>query len=272
MSVLHRQLLALIVAGSACLPAFAQTAPDAGCPSCEQPMRRSPAPSEPATVAPPDAGARPQEATPRILLKGFRIQGALRIQEGELQAYLRPFVGREVDIRQLKGLTAFITFYYRERGYLALTVLPPQEVKDGIVTLQIIEGPPRQLLIDNGDRIDAAGIPRFADHRFDLGGALNLSRRREAIAILSEQPGESVCSSLAAGRAVGEDDLAVAAAREPLPGATHDVSDLVLRDGGNYQRNLGVSLASGDLRTRRQHVFSSKLLLAARTRSSQWEH
>lgn len=235
----------ILLACLATLPVLAQTAPDAGSLLREQPKAPGVAPERLSPTAPIVPGTRPQDAGPKIRIKGFRFPGALLVAEAELQAHLAPLVGQEFDFGQLDGLTVLITMYYMERGYLARAVLPPQEVKDGIVTLQIIEGKRGSLIIDNnGERIESARLRRFIDRRVGQGDALNLTHFGEALAILNEQPGVDVRSRLAAGKNDGEVDLALTAADKPLLGISLGANNHGSRGTGEYQGSAGLTLAN----------------------------
>lgn len=196
----------------------AQTVPDAGQLLREQPRAPVAPPTKPLEIAPD----RPTEAGAdtglRILVKGFNIKGAVLLSEAELQTRLQFAIGQELSLRQLQDLARQLIAHYAERGYLARIVLPPQDIKDGIVTIQIIEGRRGSLQIESQDSgIDAARIQRFIDARIDAGESMNINHLGEALANLNEQPGISVRAALKPGRGEGDVDLVVqAAATSPV--------------------------------------------------------
>lgn len=197
--------------------AVAQTAPDAGRLLREQPKPPVVVPTKPATILPSTPEEAPATQGQKILVKGVRIKGAVLIPESELAAQLQGAIGKELNFRQLQGLTTVLMDYYAQKGYLARVILPPQDIKDGIVTLQVIEGKRGNLQINsNGTRIDAARVERFIDHRIGSGDAMSTSNLGETLNILNDQPGIAANASLVPGKGEGVTDLVVNATDKPL--------------------------------------------------------
>lgn len=199
------------------LPLQAQTAPDAGSLLRQQPRPPAVTPAQPQQIVPAAPAAQQPDAGPRVLVQGFRIQGAVLISEAELAAQLQGVVGKELSLRQLKAVSAVLTAYYAQRGYLARVFVPPQDVKDGIVTLQVIEGRRGNVRVTpQGELIDADRVAGFIDYRLARGEAFDLVRLGEALNILNEQPGLEARATLAPGQGEAEIDLAVAATAKPV--------------------------------------------------------
>lgn len=219
MGVLSLYLLPLVAITSllTLLPEYAFAAPDAG-----DILRQQPTPPVVAPVQKPQIKAvAPAEADkdtgPKILVKGFLIQGALLIPEAELVAQLKDTVGKELSFRQLEGAASALTAYYFQKGYLARVILPEQDIKNGIVTLQVIEGKRGELRINSsGERIDTARVGRFVDRRVSQGNPMSITDLGEAINILNKQPGISATTSLAPGKIEGDIDVTVNASDKPL--------------------------------------------------------
>lgn len=59
----------------------------------------------------------------------------------ELQSIFNPFLKKEISLAKLQELVHEITKKYRADGYvLSRAILPPQTIKNGVVTVQVIEG------------------------------------------------------------------------------------------------------------------------------------
>ena len=81
------QIVVVIAMASSVVPSvFAQTAPDAGSLLRDQPKAPSITPAKPVQIALAIPPASDKDAGPRILVRGFRIQGALLVSEAELPA------------------------------------------------------------------------------------------------------------------------------------------------------------------------------------------
>ena len=195
----------------------AQTAPNAGQLLQQQPKPPGTAPAEPQQIQPatPESPQGPQG--PRILIKGFRIEGAVQVPASELQNVLKGAIGHKLTLNQLRALTYVITNYYVSKGYIARVILPPQEIKDGIVLIRVIEGKRGSIKIDQkGTRIDDARVKGFIDQWLPKGAPFNLPQLGEALSILNEQPGVKVKTSLAPGTEEAEINLDVLAIDQPL--------------------------------------------------------
>lgn len=205
-------------------------------------------PKPPAAPAAPPAEispAAPEQAAPskgpKILVKGFRILGAVLIPESELQAQLKGAVGKELTVEQIRATATLITLYYAEKGYLARVILPPQEIRNGIVELHVIEGKRGSLNVDKvGARIDVARVRDFIERRVPQGSALNLGELGEALNILNEQPGISTAASLVPGRHKGEVGIDVKAVEQPLLRYTAGINN-------QGSRGTGIAQASGSI-------------------------
>lgn len=197
--------------------AFAQTAPDSGRLLQDQPKPPAPTTTSPAIISPSAPKDSFTTEGPRILVKGFRIRGAILIPEAELAAQLKEVVGKELTLGQLRGAASRLTAYYLQRGYLARAIVPPQEIKDGIVEIQIIEGRRGSLEIDSeSSRISASSVQGFIDWRLARGEPMKLPSLGEALNILNEQPGVEAKAAMKPGRGEAEIDVAVRAAAKPL--------------------------------------------------------
>ena len=182
----------------------AQQAPDAGGLLRDQPKPPPVVAPKPAPAA-PAAAPVPADGGPKVLVKGFRIQGATLIPAAELAEQLKDFVGQELTFRQLQRAAPALIAYYARKGYLARVVLPPQEIKDGIVNVAITEGRRGSLRIDRkeGSRVDAARVQGFVERRLGEGAAMNIAALEETLNILNDQPGVTARSSVAPGRSEG---------------------------------------------------------------------
>jgi len=240
------QISALVALGL-CTPIwsanlYAQQTPDAGTLLREQPKPPS-QPVAPQKILPPTGVEKPTEAGPKVLVKGFRIKGAVLISETELQDQLKGAVGKELTLGQLQNLALYLVGYYVQQGYIARVIVPPQEIKDGIVEIQVIEGKRGSLNIDNqGRQIDSARVQGFIDQRLAKGAPMSLITLGEALNILNEQPGVEAKVAMAPGKGEGEIDLDLSATGTRLVTAGVGVNNQGTRATGRYQAQGSISL------------------------------
>lgn len=165
-----------------CSLLHAQQAPDAGGLLRDQPKPPPVVAPKPAPVAPAAAPA-PADGGPTVLVKSFRIQGATLIPAAELAEQLKDFVGRQLTLAQLQRVAPALIAYYAQKGYLARVILPPQDIKDGVVDVSVIEGRRGSLRIErkDGSRVDAARAQGFIERRLGAGEMMNLAALEEAL-------------------------------------------------------------------------------------------
>jgi hemolysin activation/secretion protein len=220
----------------------AQTPPDAGRLLQEQPKPPA-APAAIPTPIKPEVVVPEAEAGPTVQVKGFRIQGAVLVPASELTELLQPLVGRELSLRQIQAAASQLTAYYLSRGYLARVIVPPQDIQDGIVTLQVIEGKRGALDVQSHDaKLDSARIQRFIDQRMQNGDAFDIRQLNTALTVLNEQPGVKVGSSLKPGQQDGAIDLLISASAKPLLDVNLGANNHGSRGTGELQTSGGITL------------------------------
>ena len=123
-------------------PLFGQDLPISGqvLESQRQQEERRDIPSVPSEIVKPteeivDKGVK-------IFVKSFVFTGEISVfTEPKLQAQVADAIGKQLSLKELKNVAARISTLYHEHGYfLSQVILPPQDVTEGVVTLQIVEG------------------------------------------------------------------------------------------------------------------------------------
>lgn len=233
----------LILLGIA-TPLLAEQLPDAGRLLREQPKTLPTLPGTPQQLIPAKpADEKPVEAGPTLLVKGFRITGAKLIPVEELQDQIKSVIGRELSFTELRAVAEGLVAYYAQQGYLAQAVVPPQDVENGIILIEIIEGERGSLNINNtGKRAKNDRVQGFVDHRLSEGDPMNLAALGEAVNLLNEQPGVEVKSTLKPGAETGRTDLIMTVADKPLATFSAALSNNGSRGTGVAQAIAGVTL------------------------------
>lgn len=180
-----------------------------------------------------------------VKVLGFRIEGSLLIPEAELVGRLKGVVGLELSFSQLQDIATSLSDYYALRGYLARVILPPQDIKDGIVRFKVVEGRRGSLRIDNkGQRIDTARVQRMIERRMAGGAGMSVDALGEALNIINDQPGIAAKASLAPGKGEGEIDVVVSANEKPLTTFGFSANNQGSRGTGEFQAGASISLAN----------------------------
>jgi hemolysin activation/secretion protein len=183
-------------------------------------------------------------------VRAIRFEGAVLISPRELEQAFASHLGSEMTYPQLQALTAAVTRYYAQRGFLARAVLPPQEIKDGVVVLRIVEGKLGKIMLkNNSERIPADWVRQLFDHYVGGSEFVKMIPLGEAISILNDQPGLKAGTELVRGTGEGYVDVAVDLAEKPLLNGSLAFNNQASRATGEYQAQGALSLnnLSGNL-------------------------
>ncbi len=154
---------------------------------------------------------RPREGQQTFVVKRFRIVGATLVPTRDIQYTLEPWLDQEITFADLEDALQAVADLYQQRGWYARPQLPEQDLVDGVVTIQVIEGKLGEVKVDEsaGARISGSRIVNTVTARQDLGAPLNLKDMERALSILNDTPGIAVTTAMAAGATPETTDLIV---------------------------------------------------------------
>ncbi|MBR1174370.1 ShlB/FhaC/HecB family hemolysin secretion/activation protein [Bradyrhizobium sp. KB893862 SZCCT0404] len=90
------------------------------------------------TVGQPNTGGDTQ---PQFVLRGINVAGAHAIPRDRIAAVYQPYLGKKVSQADLAAIAGAISDLYRADGFhLSRAIVPPQDIADGRVRIQVIEG------------------------------------------------------------------------------------------------------------------------------------
>ncbi|AJG19849.1 Hemolysin activation/secretion protein associated with VreARI signaling system [Cupriavidus basilensis] len=241
-------MLLLPVAGHAQVNAPAPTSPIApnvsGIPRAGQAMRdletarpELPVPSRVELDLPkaedgtaPAASAAPAAPGMRLKVQGFRIDGNKVFDSAQLLPLLGDLNGSEQDLAGLRAAADRITAYYHEHGYLlARAFLPPQDIEDGMVRLEVMEGRYGRIVLQNKSRA-FDGVLRQPLSKLRSGEAVHSAELESSLLLLNDIPGAEAKGTLQSGTDPGTTDLLVEAQAGPLAGGSLEADNY----GGYY--------------------------------------
>jgi len=151
----------------------------------------------------------PEAAGPKFPVTSLHVTGQTHFSEAELIAATGFKPGSELSLADLRGLASKITDLYDRSGYfVAQAYLPPQDIKDGVVTIAVIEGRYGKISLDNQTNVSNAVISDVLDG-LNSGGPVVVAPLERRLLIISDIPGAEVESTLAPGSAVGTSDLKI---------------------------------------------------------------
>ncbi len=145
----------------------------------------------------------------KIAVMSLKITGSQVYSEDTLLAVSMFKPGSELSLSDLRTVSAKITAFYHQNGYfLAQAYLPAQDIKNGVVTIAVIEGRYGKITLNNQTNLsnDLAGDLLDGLNKGDLVANAPLESR---LLLLSDVPGVTVKSTLVPGTELGTSDLIV---------------------------------------------------------------
>jgi hemolysin activation/secretion protein len=213
---------------AACLApcALAQIAPNAG--SILQQVQPPP-PAVPAPAAPPitveDGRGSALPATAPFAVQSIRIVGPSTFDAATLHALVADGEGRSLALPQLQERAARITDFYRRQGYpLARAIVPAQIIRDGLVTIEVIEARYGSVVLANRSRV-GSGLLQATLAPLHSGELVEQSTMDRALLLLADIPGVQPNAVFKPGARAGTTDLSVAADALPPWSASASVDN-----------------------------------------------
>ena len=171
------------------------------------PVRERSIPDFPVTRG--GAPAKPTETGVRFVVNQLHVTGQTRFSEAELIAATDFKPGMELNLYELRVIASKITDLYDRSGYfLAQAYLPSQDIKDGVVTIAVLEGRYGKIGLQNQTNVSDGVINGVLDG-LNSGDPITTDPLERRLLILSDIPGIGVKSTLAPGTEVGASDLTV---------------------------------------------------------------
>ena len=222
---------------------FAQQPPSAG--SQLQQIPPSPVPPKAAPGIRIEPGMAPAPAASdavKITVNRLQVSGARLYPEAELVALTGFRPGSELSLDDLRAMALKITERYRGNGYfVAQAYLPAQEIKDGAVTIAVVEGQYGKIAVRNQSSL-SDGLLNSQLEGLNPGDTVAIAPLESRLLLLSDIPGVSVTSTLVPGASVGASDLIV----DVVPGqrvtGSIDADNAGNRYTGEYRVGATVNL------------------------------
>jgi hemolysin activation/secretion protein len=222
---------------------FAQQLPNAGSQMQQIPPAPVPQKFEPnIEVAPPVIPPTAPADSVKILVKNLKVTGAKVYSEADLIAVAGFTPGSELTLTDLRSMASRIGNHYRGNGYfVAQAYLPAQDVKDGTVTIAVIEGEYGKITLNNQTRL-ANDLANSQLSGLNEGDVIEADPLGSRLLSLSDLPGVNVKAALVPGASVGASDLIVNLTPGPLVSGEVDFDNAGNRYTGEYRLGATVNL------------------------------
>ena len=105
--------------------------------------------------------ARPEgkaDTKPLFVLRHVSVSGAVAIPRDRLATAYQPYLGKKVSQADLADMASAVSDIYRAEGFhLSRAIVPVQDIKDGVLRLQVIEGSITEVVL-KGEGAEQFGI------------------------------------------------------------------------------------------------------------------
>jgi hemolysin activation/secretion protein len=103
------------------------------------------------------------DSKPLVKLRQVSVTGALTIPADQLITAYQPYLGKEVSQADLVAIAGAISDLYRAAGFhLSRAIVPPQDIRDGHLRLQVIEGSITEVAL-KGEDVERFGVRPLLD-------------------------------------------------------------------------------------------------------------
>ncbi len=138
-----------------------------------------------------------QDATPKIQVAGFEVNGVTLLSEAEVAEHMAQWSDRDLTVEELGEAAESLARLLRDRGYaLAQAWLPPQEIRNGIVKVDVLEGVVDEMSGDNGltvasedARLKTEVAQAYLAEAVKPGEPLDVAALEEQVRLLNDLPG-----------------------------------------------------------------------------------
>jgi hemolysin activation/secretion protein len=152
---------------------------------------------------PQQATAAATPAEPVLYIREYRVKGAHLLTPIEVQEAVYPYLGPERTREDVDSARAALEKAYQAKGYQgASVIIPQQQVKRGVILLEVNEGVVAQLRVRSSQYFSQESIRRQA-RSMQEGQALDFNQVTSDIVGLNQLPDRKVTPALSPGQTPG---------------------------------------------------------------------
>ena len=145
-----------------------------------------------------------------VSLKKITFKGANILGDRELTEQVSKYLETPMSYEQMLEIGMTVETYYRQNNYLARVILPPQDLSEGVLQLEVIESVISRIEVEQ----QLENLPNTQAHiqaliasKMPQGEYLNTKSIERGLALANNVPGVSVQASLKEGAQAGDTEL-----------------------------------------------------------------
>ena len=148
----------------------------------------------------------------KIEIKKFNFTGNTVLTNAQLSELTENYIGKSLSYNELKDVLRLISNLYRQLGLWARAILPEQDINNGEVQIQVIEGRLGKIIIQTDEeslKLSQQVARNYVEYKISRQRILNIDQLEKNIQTLNTVPGIQAVATLEAGQNVGETDVLV---------------------------------------------------------------
>src|SRR5258707_3272296 len=172
--------------------------------------QRTPAPSDSSSTHSTQDQSKSSgqgQAERQIYIQEYRVEGTHKLSELDVEEAVYPYLGPGRTTEDVEQARASLEKAYQDKGYQTVSVqIPPEQVRTGVVVLQVIEGKVGRLRIHGSRYFSLEQIRKQAPSMAE-GTVPNFNDVTRDIVALNQLPDRRITPSLRAGVEPGTVDI-----------------------------------------------------------------
>ena len=168
--------------------------------------------------APAESAIPKSDSSISVKVTAFQFVGATLLADALLQAEVQSYIGQTLDYAGLNKVTQKISQLYQQNGWLAKVYLPPQDIQNGLVTIEINEAKLGEVRTnsDANARLNPTLATNMLANAQQKGAPLSSKALERAMLLINDTPGFRGQATLSPGAQSGETDVSINLADTPI--------------------------------------------------------
>lgn len=173
----------------------------------------------------------------KFFIKKINLVGVESISIEELKPTLEKYENREITFDELKLLTKRIEREYLKKGIIAACFIPPQDIKEGVVILQVVEARMGKLEVKDHKYFYKDRIAYYWELK--PGETLRYDKISRSLQFINKNPDRKAKAALRAGKKPGTTDVLVSVDTTYPLHTTFSIDGEGAASTGTWRKNAG---------------------------------
>ena len=177
-------------------------------------------------------------------IKQIKVEGVTQYPPEQIKKIFGPLEGKRVSLEALRKAADQLESRYRADGFFLVRVfVPPQQVKDGLFSIRVVEGYIEAAFTEGGTDAAQQLVERLLAPVVGKK-PIDLQSLEQALLILNDIPGVRVAGLLRQGSALGASELVVSLMDPPKVSSLFSMNNSLSRVLGEWNTNLNMNISN----------------------------